>query len=69
MSQGLAMSILVRVVQELDLLQHLEATDRDLLELVDPNNLLGWLIIHRDGTLSAECRSLVPIKVVLTFQI
>ena len=45
-SHQIALGILIRVVQELDLLQDLQSANGDLLELVDAYDLLRRPIIH-----------------------
>lgn len=42
----LAVRVFVRIVQELDFLQDLKTTDSNLLELVDPNDLMRRLVVH-----------------------
>jgi len=53
-------SVLVRVIQELNPLQDLETVYRGLLELVDADDVLRWLIVEADmSTLSIHLSSVL----------
>lgn len=46
LGEVLPLSILVRIIQELNLFQYLQSTNSNLLELVNSNHLMRWLIVH-----------------------
>lgn len=52
-------SLLVLVVHKLDFLEHLKARNGNVLELVDANNIMRWLIIETNWLRLLEAHALV----------